>query len=70
MVQEVFESPWSNVTECGTYSIETFLPDEEMPYVHPIYETWIPIIKNITYLGYSVSLLALLVSLSILIKIK
>lgn len=61
---------WTNLSECGTLYMETFLPENDIPAVHPIYEEWFPIIKKVTYLGYILSFLSLLLSVCILVKIK
>lgn len=70
MIHDEYETPWTNLTECGSYYIETVLPNDEVPDIDPIYAEWLPVIKKLTYLGYTISVLALLLSVAIFVKIK
>ncbi|KAF7272188.1 parathyroid hormone/parathyroid hormone-related peptide receptor-like [Rhynchophorus ferrugineus] len=64
-VREDLGTPWTNLTQCGSiYIIDDFDDDSNF------YDKWLPIIKNTAYLGYSVSMLSLVISLIIFINIK
>ncbi|KAJ8984370.1 hypothetical protein NQ317_003518 [Molorchus minor] len=54
--------PWTNLTQCGKLFINIDMPS--------IYMEWIPIIKNISYFGYAISIVSLIFALSIFINIK
>lgn len=69
------KKPWSNYTSCWNFfdnvtgsvdlkNKENILANAEF------YETWLPIIKSISMIGYSLSLCFLVLSLIIFITIK
>ncbi|KAJ8945097.1 hypothetical protein NQ318_005278 [Aromia moschata] len=61
--------PWSNLTQCGSFFIETGAT-ELPPVLNPLYSLWIPILKNISYFGYAISIVSLITALSIFVNIK
>ncbi|CAH1100790.1 unnamed protein product [Psylliodes chrysocephalus] len=63
---------WSPIEEpinytCGTFFIN--FTQEDLPEVS-LYKIWLPIMKDISYCGYSLSIISLILSISILVNIK
>ncbi|XP_018568225.1 parathyroid hormone/parathyroid hormone-related peptide receptor [Anoplophora glabripennis] len=61
--------PWSNLTECGPFFIETN-STEAPPILHHFYSQWLPVLKNISYFGYAISIVTLITALCILVSIQ
>ncbi|XP_060530346.1 parathyroid hormone/parathyroid hormone-related peptide receptor-like [Cylas formicarius] len=58
----------TNFSQCGgIYIFDNSLSNGT---IDPIYETWLPIIKDTAYVGYSVSILSLAMALAIFVNIK
>ncbi|KAG5868657.1 hypothetical protein JTB14_015665 [Gonioctena quinquepunctata] len=57
--------PYTNFTECGTFYIAS-----SSPVVDSLYPEWIPRIKAISCVGYSVSMISLVISIFIFVGIK
>lgn len=70
MINEEYKTPWTNLTECGSYSIKAFLPNDAIPDIDPLYAKWLPVIEKLTYFGSTISIIALLLSVTIFVKIK
>ncbi|KAJ8913470.1 hypothetical protein NQ315_013850 [Exocentrus adspersus] len=68
-IPENYTEPWSNLTECGSFYIETGAT-ELPPTLNPIYSQWLPVMKNISYFGYAISIVSLVTALCILINIQ
>ncbi|XP_050296183.1 parathyroid hormone/parathyroid hormone-related peptide receptor-like isoform X2 [Anthonomus grandis grandis] len=62
---------WTNLTQCGnSINFADFTAMQEANETVQIYNTWAPLIKNSAYVGYSISLLSLVIALVILITLK
>ncbi|XP_056635934.1 parathyroid hormone/parathyroid hormone-related peptide receptor-like [Diorhabda sublineata] len=61
------KSPYSNTTQCGEFFVNLGIVSIEDD---SIYLQWLPIIKEISYCGYSLSIISLILSIYIFTSIK